>query len=82
MALHNRELHARNDDDDITLLIWLMSNSNDVTCDTIASEVTTYGGIEICILLLLLLLLLLLFWHATFNFSCLVPCIDSILDRR
>jgi len=28
-----------------------MSNSNDVTCATTASEVTTYGGIEICVLL-------------------------------
>jgi len=34
----------------------LIPNSNDVTCATIASEVTTNGGIEICILLLLLLL--------------------------
>jgi len=35
----------------LTFLIWLISNSNDVTCDTTASEVTTYGRIEICILL-------------------------------
>jgi len=27
-------------------LIWLMSNSNDVTCATTASEVTIYDGIE------------------------------------
>jgi len=31
-------------------------SSNHVTCATTASEVTTYGGIEICLLLLLLML--------------------------
>jgi len=33
--------------------MWPISNSNDVTCATTASKVTTYGGTEICILLLL-----------------------------
>ena len=38
------------------MYVVLIPNSNDVTCATIASEVTTHGGIEIYILLLLLLL--------------------------
>jgi len=41
----------------LTFLIWPISNSNDVTCATTASEVTTYGRIERCILLLVLLTL-------------------------
>ena len=34
-----------------------MSNSNDVTCATTASEVTTYSGIELCIIIKRLTLL-------------------------
>jgi len=37
----------------VIFLIWPISNSSVMTCVAIASEVTTYGKIEICILLLL-----------------------------
>ena len=48
----------------LTFLISLVPNSNDaspVLPPPLKLRLTTYGGIEICILLLLLLLLLLLF---------------------
>ena len=51
-----REWQSSNPGLRLIFLIWLIPNSNDVTCATTASEVTTYGRIEICLLLLLLLL--------------------------
>ena len=49
-----RQQQPSNPDLRLTFLVWLISNSNDVTCGNTASEVTTYGGIEIRLLVLLL----------------------------
>jgi len=53
-----------------TFLIWPIQNSNDVTCATTASEVTTYGRIEICILFIIIIIIIDMYIIYYYYYNC------------